>query len=346
MQLSQIYQHLQSHGLSVVLVGDSSLEIEQVAALGQAQFNQITFFKEKKYRSQLQSTQAGAVLLTEAFSAECPVAHLVVQDPYYAYALVAQLLNPVKLRIQGVHPAASVAANVLLSDTVTVEAFALVGDDCVIGEGSYICSGAVLEANVLMGKSCRIGPNVVIHSGCVLGDFVTVEAGTVIGGDGFGWANHNGQWVKIPQVGRVRIGHHVSIGNNCTIDRGAIEDTEIGSHCIIDNLVHVAHNVKLGTGCAIAGQSGFAGSAVLGDYCTVAGQSGVAGHINLVSHTHIMAKSAVTHSLAEPGAYAGFPAIPVLEWRKNSIRFRQLDKIVQQIKTLQEQYEHLVKQLD
>jgi UDP-3-O-[3-hydroxymyristoyl] glucosamine N-acyltransferase len=345
-QLAQIIQHLQTHGVNAELIGDPLTEIEQVAALGHAQFNHISFLKEKKYLSDLRATHAGAVLLTQEFSALCPVAHLVVQDPYYAYALVAQALNPVNNSYHGIHPRACLSQNALLGNLVTVEALALIGDACEIGDATYICSGAIIEARVKIGKSCRIGPNVVIHTGCVLGDFVTVEAGTIIGGDGFGWANHQGQWVKIPQVGRVRIGSHVSIGNNCTIDRGAIEDTEIGSHCIIDNLVHVAHNVKLGTGCAVAGQSGFAGSAVLGDYCTVAGQSGIAGHINLVSHTHIMAKSAVTHSLSEPGAYAGFPAVPVLEWRKNSIRFRQLDKIAQQIKELQTQYERLDKQID
>ncbi|WP_127470996.1 UDP-3-O-(3-hydroxymyristoyl)glucosamine N-acyltransferase [Thiomicrorhabdus aquaedulcis] len=343
-QLAQIVKHLEMHGVTARLVGDPFIEIKQVAALNHAKNQEISFLKEKKYRPFLATTHASAVLLPDSLSADCSVACIVVPDPYYAYALVAQLLNPVKHRLQGVHQQAYIQDNVTLGSSITVEAFAVVYEGSVIGDGTYLCAGAVIEEGVTIGKSCRIGPNVVIHQGCMLGDFVTIEAGSIIGGDGFGWANHDGQWVKIPQVGRVIIGSHVSIGNNCTIDRGALDDTLIGDHCIIDNLVHIAHNVTLGKGCAIAGQSGLAGSAVLGDYCTVAGQSGITGHITVTSNTHLMAKSAVTHSLSEPGTYAGFPAVPVNEWRKNVIRIRQLEKMAQQLKELQTQYELIAQQ--
>jgi len=175
----------------------------------------------------------------------------------------------------------------------------------------------------------------------IIGSNVIIEAGAVIGGDGFGWANNKGQWVKIPQVGRVIIGNDVSIGNNVTIDRGAIEDTIIEDNCIIDNQVHLAHNVKIGSGSAIAGQAGFAGSTTLGKNCTVAGQVGFAGHITIADNVHFLAKSGVTNNITEAGAYSGFPAVKASDWQKNSVRIRQLDKLAKQVKALQKQIEKL-----
>jgi len=170
---------------------------------------------------------------------------------------------------------------------------------------------------------------------------VIIKAGAVIGGDGFGWAPHQGRWEKIPQLGRVVIGNRVSIGNNVTIDRGALKDTQIGDDCIIDNLVHIAHNVQLGAGTAVVAQTGISGSTTIGKHNIIAGQVGFAGHIETVDGCQFMAKSGVTHSIKQPGSYSGFPAQPTAEWQKNTVRSRQLDKMAKQLKMLQKQLAEL-----
>ncbi len=342
MQLSYIINQLESFGVQVDFVGSGQTEIQQVAGLDHAQPNHISFLNDKKYLSSLRDTHAGAVILSPTYRDNCTVARLIVDNPYYVYALVAQILNPNPIEI-GIHCDSTVDSTAVIAETACVKAQAVVQSGVVIGQSSLIGSGAVIEHDVQIGEHCRIGSNVVICHHCIIGDGVIIEAGAVIGGDGFGWASHQGKWHKIPQVGRVIIGHHVSIGNNVCIDRGAIEDTVIADNCIIDNLVHIAHNVKIGEGSAIAGQSGFAGSTSLGAHCTVAGQVGFAGHLNIADNIHFLAKAGVTHNLDKPGAYAGFPAIPVLDWQKNSVRARNLDKMSKQIKRLQKQLDALSK---
>jgi len=341
-QLSYIINQLESFGVQVDFVGSGQTEIQQVAGLDHAQPNHISFLNDKKYLSSLRDTHAGAVILSPTYRDNCTVARLIVDNPYYVYALVAQILNPNPIEI-GIHCDSTVDSTAVIAETACVKAQAVVQSGVVIGQSSLIGSGAVIEHDVQIGEHCRIGSNVVICHHCIIGDGVIIEAGAVIGGDGFGWASHQGKWHKIPQVGRVIIGHHVSIGNNVCIDRGAIEDTVIADNCIIDNLVHIAHNVKIGEGSAIAGQSGFAGSTSLGAHCTVAGQVGFAGHLNIADNIHFLAKAGVTHNLDKPGAYAGFPAIPVLDWQKNSVRARNLDKMSKQIKRLQKQLDALSK---
>lgn len=342
MQLSYIISQLESFGVQVDFVGSGQAEIQQVASLEHAQSDHISFLNDKKYLTSLRNTQAGAVILSSAYRGSCAVSHLIVENPYYVYALVAQILNPNAIEI-GVHPDSTVDSTSVIAETACVKARAVVHEGVVIGQSTLIGSGAVIEHDVQIGENCRIGSNVVICHNCIIGDGVIIEAGAVIGGDGFGWANHQGRWTKIPQVGRVIIGHHVSIGNNVCIDRGAIEDTVIADNCIIDNLVHIAHNVKIGEGSAIAGQVGFAGSTSLGAHCTVAGQVGFAGHLKIADNIHFLAKAGVTHNLDKPGSYAGFPAIPALDWQKNSVRARNLDKMSKQIKQLQKQLDALAK---
>ncbi len=341
MLLCDIVSYLQKEGVEVELIGsEEGVDILQVAALNCANATQISFLNDKKYLSNLKETHAGAVILKRDYQSQCPVPMLLVDNPYYVYALVAQLLNPVQFSYQ-VHPDSSIDPLANIAQNVGVMAQAVIAEGASIDEGTSIGRGAVIEENVSIGKNCLIGANVVIRHGCLIGDEVIIEAGSVIGGDGFGWANHNGEWIKIPQIGRVVIGCRVSIGNNVCIDRGAIDDTVIEDNCIIDNMVHIAHNVHIGQGSAIAGQTGFAGSTILGKNCTVAGQVGFSGHITIGDGVHFLAKSGVTHNIETPGTYSGFPAIPVSEWQKNSIRARNLDKMAKQIKQLQKQLDAL-----
>ncbi len=341
MLLRDIVSHLQRLGVQVDLIGSDESDIQQVAGLNGASAQHISFLNDKKYLSALEETKAGVVILESTYQEHCKVPMLVVKNPYYVYALVAQLLNPTKNTYQH-HLDATIDESAQLDSRVAVMAQAVIQKEVIIGEHSVIGCGTVIEEGVTIGQNCLIGANVVIRHGCVIGNNVIIEAGAIIGGDGFGWANNEGKWVKIPQIGRVVIGDDVSIGNNVCIDRGAIENTIIEDNCIIDNMVHIAHNVKIGQGSAIAGQTGFAGSTTLGKHCTVAGQVGFSGHITIADNSHFLAKSGVTHSIKTSGAYSGFPAIPVSDWQKNSIRARHLDKMAKQIKALQKQVEQLV----
>lgn len=341
MQLQQILTFLNEKGVDFDFIGDESLEISQVSSLDNALSNEISFLTDKKYEHYLETTQAGVVILSKKMLGFTSNPHILVDNPYYVYALVAQCLNPTKTVSDSKHPSAVISRAAKVSDTVFISENVVVQSGVFIGNGTFVSPGAVIEENVQIGENSRIGSNVTICNGCIIGNNVIIEAGTVIGGDGFGWANNQGQWVKIPQIGKVIIGNDVSIGNNVTIDRGAIEDTIIEDNCIIDNQVHIAHNVKIGSGSAIAGQVGFAGSTTLGKNCTVAGQVGFAGHIDIVDNVHFLAKAGVTNNIAEAGAYAGFPAIKASDWQKNSVRIRQLDKLSKQVKLMQKQIDSL-----
>jgi len=337
MQLTSIVDYLNSAGIETNVIGDVDLDIHQIASLLSAQSTNISFLSDKKRLSELTQTQAGAVLIKDEHSSSTQSTKVIVNDPYYAYALVAQLLNPLPKEPVGISSDATVSDSAVLGKDVSILASAVVSEGVQIGANSVIMQGAVIGRNVQIGKDCRIAPNAVIMHNCFIGDNVTIEAGSVIGGDGFGWANHKGAWSKVPQIGRVLIGDRVSIGNNCTIDRGAIDDTIIEDGCIIDNLVHIAHNVKIGENSAIAGQVGFAGSTSMGKNCTVAGQAGFAGHLDITDQVHVLAKAGVTHNLSEAGIYAGFPAINASDWQRNSVRARNLDKMAKQIKILEKQ---------
>lgn len=343
MQLKKVIHHLSEHGLNVELIGDDSIEISQVSGLDIAKQNEISFLTDKKYLPHLRSSLASAVLLTKQNVGDYSFTQVVVENPYYAYALVAQLLNPFKISNGHVHTSAVIDSSVKVGLSTSIAANVVIEKEVTIGSNSIISAGTVIEESVIIGNDCKIGANVTICHNCVIGDNVIIEAGAVIGGDGFGWANNKGKWIKIPQIGQVIIGNNVSIGNNVTIDRGAIQNTIIEDNCIIDNQVHLGHNVEIGSGSAIAGQAGFAGSTILGKNCTVAGQVGFAGHLKTVDNCHFLAKSGVTHDINEPGAYAGFPAIKATDWQRNSVRTRNLDKIVKQIKQLEKQVELLSK---
>lgn len=341
MQLNEILTFLTEKGVVYEFIGDDSTEISQISSLDKAQINEASFLTDKKYQHFLETTHAGFIILSNKMAGSVTTSHILVDNPYFVYALVAQYLNPANKPVSSVHSTSVVNSSAKVSKTAQISENVVIQADVLVGDETLVSAGCVIEDKVIIGKNCRIGPNVTLCHDCVIGDNVIIEAGAVIGGDGFGWANNQGQWVKIPQIGKVIIGNHVSIGNNVTIDRGAIGDTVIEDNCIIDNQVHIAHNVTIGSGSAVAGQVGFAGSTTLGKNCTVAGQVGFAGHINIVDNVHFLAKSGVTHNITEAGAYAGFPAVKASEWQKNSVRIRHLEKLSKQVKLLQKQIDSL-----
>ena len=252
---------------------------------------------------------------------------MICADPYLAYSMLSHLFDKSREKVGlGIHKSAVIAPTAMLSESVSI------GPNVVIEEGAVIGNHVVIGANCVVGENTTIGDNsrlyaqVVLYSHVTLGARVTIHSGSVIGADGFGFANREGRWHKIAQLGGVTVGDDVDIGASTTIDRGALEDTVIGQGVIIDNQVQIAHNVRIGDHTAIAGCVGIAGSTTVGRYCTIAGAVGIAGHLTLCDHTHVTMQSQVTRSIKEPGSYSsGTGILPTVEWRKAAVYFRQLD---------------------
>lgn len=302
----------------------------------------LTFVASPKYRAHLAGTQATAVIVSPALAAECPVAALVVDKPYLAYAKASRLFSKAPLPAPGIHPSAVVHARAV------VDAGAHVGPLAVIEEGAEVAAGAIIGAHCHVGAGSRIGrdvrlwPNVTIYHGVTVGARTVIHAGCVIGGDGFGFAPDAGKWVKIEQVGGVVIGEDVEIGALTTIDRGAIGDTVIGNGVILDDQVHIAHNVTVGDYTAMAGKSGISGSSKVGRHCLISGMSGLVGHIELCDGVQVSGMTAVTRSISEPGIYTGGTGMmPHAEWTKNAARFRQLDALARRVADLERQWRKL-----
>ncbi len=321
-------------------VGDPDYEILGLATLASAEAGQLSFLANAKYRKDLESTRAGAVILAPDMVDACPCFCLVSDNPYLTYARASQLFMPRLIAGAGVHPSAVVA------ESATIGPGASIGAHSVIAEGVHIGANTVIGPNCSIGQETHIGAdctlyaNVAIYHDVTLGDRVTIQAGVVIGGDGFGYApspdRDTGGWVKIAQLGGVRIGDDVEIGAGSTIDRGALDDTVIGNRVIIDNQVQVAHNVEIGDNTGIAGCAAFAGSCKIGSNCTIAGGVGVVGHVTIADGVHISAMSMVTRSIDQPGSYSsGTPMMESRAWRRSAVRFSQLDALVRRISELE-----------
>ncbi|WP_083250686.1 UDP-3-O-(3-hydroxymyristoyl)glucosamine N-acyltransferase [Acidihalobacter aeolianus] len=324
---------------SIVSEKYADKRVTRVAPLESADGNSLAFLADDRYLKHLRSTRAGAVLLRERHAGACPVPTLVVDNPHAAFARAANLLHPPKRPAAGVHASAVVAPNATVDPEAHIGAQAVVGEGCRIGPGAVVGPGCVLLEDVILEADVRLVARVTVGAGCLIGARSLVHPGAVIGADGFGLAQDRGHWIKVPQLGRVVIGEDVEIGANSTIDRGALEDTVIDDGVKIDNLVQVAHNVKIGAHTAIAGCVGIAGSVEIGAHCTLGGGVGVAGHLRLADGVHVTGMSLVARSLDEPGAYSSsMPAQPMRHWQRNAARFRHLDEMARSVARLERQY--------
>jgi UDP-3-O-[3-hydroxymyristoyl] glucosamine N-acyltransferase len=324
---------------SVEVAGDAGVAIDRVADIQSATAGSITFLSNKRFRHLLAATQASAVILSPDDLSVCPRPALVSVNPYALYARVASLLHPDEdmQKAPCIHPTAVVAADARIDATATVAAHAVVEEEVTVGAHTYIGPGVVIKRRARIGSFSKLSANITVCTDCCIGDRVLVHPSAVIGSDGFGFANENGRWIKIPQLGKVIIGDDVEIGAGVAIDRGAIKDTVIERGVKLDNQIHIAHNVRVGADTAMAAQSGVAGSTHIGAGCAIGGAVGILGHLEIADRTHLNAFSTVTHSISEPGgAYAsGTPLEPVESWRRNWARFKQLDDMNKRIKRLE-----------
>jgi UDP-3-O-[3-hydroxymyristoyl] glucosamine N-acyltransferase len=293
--------------------GDASVRISGIAPLDRAGASDLTFLSAKKYVAQLAECAAGAVLITPELAASKGACanRIVIGRPQEAMlTLLPHFYRTPGRPFTGVHPTAVVDETATLDPDVTVEALAVIGPGVTLGAGCWVGSHCVLGEGVVLGAKTRLFPHVTLYAGVRIGERCAVHSGTRIGGDGFGYVYHEGVHHKVPHVGGCVIEHDVEIGTNCTIDRGSIGQTTIGAGTKIDNLVHVAHNVRIGKLCLLAAGVGIAGSTIIGDGVTFAGQVGVTGHVKVGSRAVLTAQTGVVTDVPEGETWGGFPSRP------------------------------------
>ena len=318
------------------LRGDPAVTVDSVAALSQAGPRSITFLANSKYVEQLSGTRAGAVILDAKSAADSPVPVLVVANPHATYARIASLLHPDPPLNPGVHPAAAVAASATIDPTAEIAAQAYIGEGARIGARCFIGPGSVIERNAEVGDDTRFVARVFVGHDVIFGKRCIVQPGAVIGGDGFGFAPEKGTWVKVPQIGSVKVADDVEIGANTTIDRGALDDTVIEEGAKLDNLIMIAHNVRIGAHSALAAAVAIAGSSVVGKRCVLAGKVGLSGHVTLCDDVVVLGTSFISHSISKPGVYSS--ALPSEEagvWRRIVGRIKRLDAMARRLRAVE-----------
>lgn len=319
------------------LIGDPALTVTRVATLANAGPDALSFFSNPAYRSQLSKTTAGAVVLKIDAAELCPVAALLAADPYATFARIAAVLYPPETFAPGVHPSAQIDPTATVSASAHVAANAVLERDSTVGDHAVIGPNSVVGPRCRVGRASRLQANVTLVQDVEIGERCIVHSGAVIGADGFGNARGDTGWIKVPQVGGVRIGNDVEIGANTAIDRGAIEDTVIENGVRLDNLVQIAHNVRLGEHTAMASLSGISGSTVVGKRCMFGGQSGVVGHVTICDDVVVGGATMISKDIREPGFYTGsFPAEKDRDWKRMVARFRRLDVLAERVRKLEQ----------
>lgn len=332
-----------TQGLEVTIKGDPHCLVTGVSPIHEAKAGHLSFLTNSLYRKYLRTTEAAAVVLSEADAAECGVNAIISRNPYFTYAKIAAYFDHQPIHVSGIHPTAvigehchidptaSIAAHVVMGAHVNIAANVVIGAGCYIGDGVSIAEGSQLDANVTIYYHVKIGKRAHIASG------------VVIGSDGFGFANQKGVWHKVPQMGSVQIGDDVDIGTNTCIDRGAIEDTIIENGVKLDNLIQIGHNVRIGENTIVAGCSGFAGSTIIGKNCMFGGRSSTVGHITICDNVVVTGATVVTKSIHQPGMYSSgvMGVVTNDEFRKNNARFHRLENLIDRVKTLESSLKEL-----
>jgi UDP-3-O-[3-hydroxymyristoyl] glucosamine N-acyltransferase len=304
------------------LIGNGKTEISRVASLKSAQGGDLVFVESSRHLKEAMDSYASAVIVKPS-DAEITTSKplLLNANPRLAFATAGQLLYPKQEYAPSIHPLAVVDPRATIAASASIDAHAVVEAGAIVGERCFIACGCYIGSEVAMGDDCEIYPNVVIYSGTTLGRRVTVHAGAVLGSDGFGFVRDEkfGRYVKFPQVGRLVIGDYVEIGANCTIDRGALDETVIGPGTKLDNMVHIGHNASIGANVVIAAQTGVSGSSSVGDECIVGGQVGIADHVTIEPGAILGAQSGIPSNKTIRGkgvVFWGTPARPIKEYLK------------------------------
>ncbi|MGO1462738.1 MAG: UDP-3-O-(3-hydroxymyristoyl)glucosamine N-acyltransferase [Marinobacter sp.] len=322
--------------LGAELRGDPETRVSGLATLQAAGPDQLSFLANPAYAKYLTDTRAAAVILSPAVAGDNPTNVLLLDNPYLGYARLSHWFDPAPVAPPGIHPSAVVDPDASVPASASIGPNAVIEAGVVIGEQVAIGAGSVVGARTTIGAGSVIRPRVSLAHDVVVGQRCHILSGAVIGSDGFGFANEKGQWHRIAQLGRVILGDDVEVGANTTIDRGALDDTVIGNGVKLDNLIQIAHNVRIGDHSAMAAMVGISGSTKIGSHCVFGGASGVAGHLEIANQVHLTGMTLVTGDIREPGVYSsGTSADTNRRWRKNAVRFRQLDTLARRVKELE-----------
>ncbi|EXU75710.1 MULTISPECIES: UDP-3-O-(3-hydroxymyristoyl)glucosamine N-acyltransferase [Erwinia] len=322
--------------LDAELHGDGDLVISGIASVQSAQAGQITFLSNSRHREQLADCKASAVVLTEADRDCFQGAVLVVNNPYLTYARMAQILDSTPQPASDIAPSAVIDPSATLGKNVSVGANAVIESDVTLGDNVVIGAGCFVGKKACIGSGSRLWANVTVYHEVRIGERCLIQSGTVIGADGFGYANDRGNWVKIPQLGTVVIGDGVEIGACTTIDRGALDNTHIGNGVIIDNQCQIAHNVVIGDNTAVAGGVIMAGSLKIGRYCMIGGASVINGHMEICDKVTVTGMGMVMRPITEPGVYSsGIPLQANKTWRKTAALVMNIDEMSKRLKNIE-----------
>lgn len=326
--------------IEAAVIGDETIVINRLASLLTATASEITFLSNPRYRDDLVNCKAAAVILTEEDLPFCPdnLVKLVVKNPYFAYAKLARLLDTTPAPATGISKFAVIAEDVVLGKNVSIGAHAVIESGAVLGDDVIIGAGCFVGKYTKIGARTKLWANVSVYHEVEIGEDCLFQSSAVVGSDGFGYANHQGSWVKIPQLGRVIIGNKVEVGSCTTIDRGALGDTVIEEGVIIDNLCQVAHNVHIGKHTAIAGCVTLAGSLKIGAYCQIGGASVLNGHMSIADGVIVTGMGMVMRPIDKAGVYSsGIPLQTNKEWRKTAALVMNIDKMNKRIKALEKE---------
>ena len=325
------------------LIGND-IVITAIAPAARAQAHEITFLANPKYKSEVEHSQAGAIIVAQKAAALFPNRNLIIAaDPYLYFAQVARLFHPAPIAQAGIHPTAVIDPTARVPASCEIGANVYIGARTVLGEQCRILPNSVVEHDCTLGSQVVLHPNVTVYHGCTLGERVEIHSGSIIGADGFGLAFAGDHWLKIPQTGAVTLGDDVEIGANTTIDRGAMSDTTIGRGTKIDNLIQIAHNCQIGAHTVIASCTGISGSVKIGDYCILGGGVGTVGHIEIADKTTIGGGTSVTHSITESGTHVAgiFPMSSYRDWARNAVHIHRLNDTAKRIRQLEQQLAEL-----
>ncbi len=307
------------------LRGEPGLTVHGVATLAHARAGDLSFFANPRYRRALAATRATVVLVTQADADQCPVAALIDPNPYLAYSRIASLLHPQAALPSGVHASAVIAAGARVAPSANIGPLCIIEEDAEIGERVRLGAGCIVHRGARIGADSLLTSHVTLYAGASIGARCILHAGCVVGSDGFGFAADRGTWVKVPQVGGVRIGDDVEIGANTTIDRGAIDDTVVEDGVKLDNQIQVGHNVVIGAHTAIAACTGISGSTTIGKRCMIGGMVGFAGHLTVADDVVVTGCSLVSASIHSAGTYSsGMPTVETRRWRRMVAKLRRL----------------------
>ena len=322
--------------LGLDLIGDNLCQISGIGTLLNAAAGELSFLSNPSYRGQLNKTKASAVIVEQKYAKFCPTNALISENPYLSFADATHLFKPSFNRYIGIHESAVIAESAYIDSTVSIGPNVVVEENASIARGSVIGPNCYVGESVTIGENCHLQNNVSLYYKVRLGNSVTIQSGSVIGADGFGFAFDGEKQIKIHQLGSVLLSDNVEIGACTTIDRGTIEDTIIGRGVKIDNQVQIGHNCKIGDHSVICGCVGIAGSVRIGKYCIMGGASGAVGHITISDKVNVTAMSLVSESILEPGVYSsGTWHMKTLDWKRSNVRFKQLDEMNKRVRQLE-----------